>query len=200
MNRKQRHKCADCGFLTLRNRFTNQLDEVPHSYRTAGVRPNIKREVPLPQRNSPSDMWLHPYTGPGSLPLCFQQSAAFFVSPNKAPETDLYDMVAMDLTTVLAEITKPRVCNEFTPWRFGATPKDHREMRDRRGERRFRIIEIMWIVGGNLVAIWFGAQITASATREAAQPPRIEISAQPVPVINNNINLPTSSPVQALVP
>jgi hypothetical protein len=108
-------KCADCGYLTMRNIADGGLDEMDSKFRETGEPPeHFDARVPVS---------FSPY-GYQPLPLCFdlqfpladELGEKFFDAPVPA---------------VLEVIRKNRDCPAFTPWQQGFTPKEHREMLDR---------------------------------------------------------------------
>ncbi len=108
-------KCADCGYLAVRNINSYCLDEAGSDFREKGA-VALGREYGRNQYN------LHE-----QRPVCFVQRydlrgeiKSVFVA-GKKDETGC----------VLQVITKERECSEFTDWQQGFTPKEHREMLDR---------------------------------------------------------------------
>lgn len=122
-------RCADCGFLTMRNQYTGEWDEMDREYRETGNPPTRKR-----LRNDESTVRplgstdrIYPYN---NIPMCFigarDEFEDFTVDPETVRQRDGYP-AAM----VLEILQKERVCGEFTPRKIGLTPKDHREMLDK---------------------------------------------------------------------
>ena len=107
-------KCSDCGYLAVRNVDSRDLEEAEESFRRKGTGPLA--EI---------------YSGKGHLrhekqPLCFAMVHSFRDDFEKAikegkPENDRVRQI----------IQKERPCDEFTEWKQGCTPKEHREMLDR---------------------------------------------------------------------
>jgi hypothetical protein len=125
-------KCAECGFLTLRNDFTGQLDEVDTTFRLSGEAPKRRRpDSPSRQPDGAPAIFDTPYL---QMPICFVRSWNLFQEFGLGPDLG-YAEVAPDL--VLEVITKPRECANsesrlgFVKWEQGLTPKEHREMLDR---------------------------------------------------------------------
>ena len=113
-------KCSECGFLALRMRgdpsYAPSLSEALEEHRDAGH---------ITQRNT-----YHP------KPVCFMRMPWFREELGKIPITveDFRPVIHADQS-----------CNQFTEWRQGFSPKEHREMIDRRWERKWRIIEMALI-------------------------------------------------------
>ena len=103
-------KCADCGFLALRlspnyERPTS-FEETPQEIRDAG--------------KVTQNEW---YVG---KPFCFMRVAEF--------RTEI-DAIFSDQHRYLPfneVIEKERNCDEFAEWQQGSSPKEHREMMDRK--------------------------------------------------------------------
>jgi|SRR3972149_4593907 len=101
-------KCSECGFLTLR-RNSGVLEAADEYFRATGV----------------------PDVGGGQhrqVPLCFMRVVDFrdeFELNNVALREHPPENLVKDV------INKERPCNQVTAWKFGFTPKEHREMLDR---------------------------------------------------------------------
>jgi len=129
-------KCAECGFLAVRNPTTGGLEEAGGGFREKGSIP-----IAEPYGGRP-----HPQHE--QRPLCFVRchnlgneiKSAFGTGKN-------------EVGCVMQVIHEERECGEsFTEWQLGSTPKEHREMMDRqewrdwqerqrKEDRRWRIIE-----------------------------------------------------------
>src|SRR5688500_15274970 len=65
------HKCTDCGFLTLRNAITGQLDEVDWLYRDDAKSPKLSKQSKQGTTGGSQGGYdVYPYT---AMPLCFVQ-------------------------------------------------------------------------------------------------------------------------------
>ena len=118
-------KCADCGFLALRDRNDGSLAEADSEYRITG-----------------SPMARERYK---AGPICLMQAHDLNHAVREAYEecgkgmstattfTEWYLRGADpdDLLITASVIGKERCCPEFTKWLQGSTPKEHREMLDR---------------------------------------------------------------------
>jgi hypothetical protein len=141
-------KCSDCGYLAARNRDTRELDEVERVFRENGKPPNVT----VAGRN--------PYCRQEIMPLCFARSFDFVDLYNKL--TSRRANIEDNIATILNE---ERHCDSFIEWKQGFTPKEHREMMDRKEmlqwqteqkkqDRRWRIIEVViLIIGAGLFAL-----------------------------------------------
>jgi hypothetical protein len=111
-------KCADCGFLTHRNRIDGNFVEVFTEYREIGKYIGIVT-----------------FLNTENYPLCFLQS--FDLSKEGENQFGKPDIVPGegDITNwpqrILGVIQKERKCSEFRKWQQGFSPKEHREMMDR---------------------------------------------------------------------
>jgi len=121
-------KCKDCGFLSLRNEFTGQLDEASGPYRVSGEppawrKPSISSGGLGANRSGGLDF---PYR---TTPICFVMEFDLLAEHLKTGP----DYGQMDVSGELAKeiISKERHCAAFTKWHQGFTPKEHREMLDR---------------------------------------------------------------------
>lgn len=143
-------KCAECGFLAVRNVDSRELEEAEESFREKGTGPLAKQYEG------------NPHLRHEKQPQCFAMVHSLrddFKKPieQKIPENGRVKQV----------ILKERECGEFTKWQQGSTPKEHREMLDRKqwldwqagrekddrnfrtqeskSNRRYRIIELILV-------------------------------------------------------
>lgn len=103
-------RCADCGFLAVRDKETRQLVETEIEMRQTWVipkRPNEPVALPVYERD----------------PLCFAQAADIGAEIHKIPGRD-----TAWTRVILSIIVQPRECAAFTKWRHGFTPREHQEM------------------------------------------------------------------------
>ena len=114
-------KCEDCGFLAVRSKKDFKLDEASSEYRKSGV---IAIGYDEQGRNQHE---LH-----FQEPLCF---AGAYDLKNEFAEEQMGTV-----TRAWSVISRERDCQQHTEWIQGFTPKEHREMLDRRWERKWRII------------------------------------------------------------
>jgi hypothetical protein len=116
-------KCIDCGFLTLRNKHTGQLDEVDNDFRETGNPPRrqIYKQVASNTVNRIETPCQH-------VPICFECVTDFRREIGVPPPKAYGDYPA---NMVLEVISEPRSCDSFAVWQQGFTPKEHREMLDR---------------------------------------------------------------------
>ncbi len=116
--------CEKCGFLALRNRLTGLLDEAPQEYRWRAEIPTISRQN-LPQvRSLGAPDREYPYTG---VPLCLVRAYPLhneFTDQNHASGGEIFGTLTTDRNCADRKL--------FTPWQQGFTPKEHREMLDRK--------------------------------------------------------------------
>ena len=123
-------KCADCGFLTLRNAYSGQLDEVDEVFRDTGDPPRRRREEP-PGLHNPTALYTTPYH---HVPICFAGVYDFLDEMKLGPGWRDHDLPGVMVKEV---IEKDRECPledqglGFTPWQRGFTPKEHRDICDR---------------------------------------------------------------------
>jgi hypothetical protein len=143
-------RCADCGFLAVRNPETRSLEAVDHEARTSGHFPGYGKDFVI---------W------PG--PACFRMAADLGAECKAVQEAD--GKKETDSKRVyLVVITKDRDCSEFTEWHPGFSPKEHREMlfdierkklemQEKADERRFNLRSnlICTIAGAALGAILY---------------------------------------------
>ena len=140
--------CAFCGFLALRGEDGGFI-EVDEQYRFSV----------LPHPDAPT--YKAVYEAKVGLPLCFMRKACLPVEILKQPEWGTENQGAVQ-KTVVAE----RDCDGWTQWQQGFTPKEHREMLDRkefrdwqekqrRSDIKWRIIEI--VILGFVVTLMAGA-------------------------------------------
>ena len=114
-------KCGECGFLTYRHPQPLVLHEPDEEYGNTGK----------PVHVEPRDA--------SCYPVCFAQALDF----RNELEAQVLRRDPAGKGEAIAPSTHPtpgafveafiydRPCNEFTPWQFGFTPKEHREILDR---------------------------------------------------------------------
>lgn len=113
-------KCAECGFLTLREKDTGKLREVDADYRVLGRVPPISGYEEL-----------HNY------PICFAMAWELMPEVEEAAQKQFEDHSDDWGKYVLVVITRERECSAkcgilgFTKYQQGFTPKEHKEMLDR---------------------------------------------------------------------
>lgn len=100
-------RCADCGFLAIRNTETTEILEVDRGKRKDWFRRNT------------IGVKLHDYD---EVPICFAQKLDFTTIPD---------------ADYKKAITEDRECDGFTIWQVGLTPKEHRQMVDGKWLREF---------------------------------------------------------------
>jgi hypothetical protein len=105
-------KCANCGFLAMRERRTRLLAEVELDARTSGR----ALSVTVADAKLGED-----------FPICFVMAHPL-----------LEETCAFDPRNPLSVIQKDRKCESFCQWQQGYTPKEHREMLSIKEEREWR--------------------------------------------------------------
>lgn len=135
-------KCSECGFLSLRNVTTRELEEVEKEYRESS-NPEYSSAGYLADRHD-------------NLPVCFAQAC---------------DLIAEYAFGDMAKtMQKERECNSYTKWQQGFSPKEHREMQDRQlmieleekrrnNDRKWHWIELIAIILGTGLFTLLGAWI-----------------------------------------
>ncbi|MFC1968596.1 hypothetical protein ACFLVX_04335 [Chloroflexota bacterium] len=138
-------KCAECGFLTIRDITTGHLVEVDDAYRMEGR----VREIGA-------------YRGYQKTPICFAMAWNLMPEVEQAAQKQSKDQSDDSEKYVLRAIQKDRICPPegkelgFTDYQQGFTPKEHREMldrkewrdwqeRQRKEDKRWRLIELIVI-------------------------------------------------------
>jgi hypothetical protein len=110
-----KHKCADCGYLAVRNIYSRELQEPEKSYRDCGMQP-----ITLTHKMEDGKLAIiSPYE---PIPICFMQS--------KDLQTEC------NVLKIKSTLQTEWECDDFTEWHQGFTPKEHREMLDRKLELR----------------------------------------------------------------
>ena len=134
MSEPRTPRCADCGFITLRNRNTGQLDEVDSDFRETGNPPHLKMPVVGGAAMKFALVDMTPYR---HQPVCFARAVNLGAERPGTPEV-LASHPDWSSESMLEVLTKPRpdcagsaFTSAFTKWQQGFTPKEHREMRDR---------------------------------------------------------------------
>ena len=146
-------KCADCGYLSVRSRVDHSLGDATIDFRERGAVPNRT-----------DDRGMNPNPLHEKIPLCFAgQTYLGDAIKNVNTKSNLNDEVK---TIINKEID----CKEFTKWRQGFTPKEHREMIDREGmqkreeerrrnDRKWHWVELIAIIMGTGLFTLLGAWI-----------------------------------------
>lgn len=116
----EKHRCVDCGYLALRSWPVRQLVEADDEYR---------KTTSLPDFGTP-----HEYD---YLPLCFRMKADLRVEI-KQITSDEFKVKTEDILSVIQE---DRLCDDFTEWVQGLTPKEHYEMREMTEQQKWRADE-----------------------------------------------------------
>lgn len=131
-------KCAECGFLAIRNVESRELEEAEKDIREHGCCTVLIGQIQG-----------HPQLRHTGLPLCF--AGRYDLWDESKKETVKGDRNTRGARTV---IHKQRRCEGFTKWQLGFTPKEHREMIDRQWERKWRIITgIIFIILAGLFTL-----------------------------------------------
>jgi len=118
----EKHKCAHCGLLAIRNNDTGQWEEVDQNQRDTGQEQTRKSgyssmEIQLARHVTSHPIQLVQF----SKPFCLVQ--VFDLLSEYGEES---------ASTIIASVLqKERVCSSFRKWQLGFTPKEHREMMDR---------------------------------------------------------------------
>jgi hypothetical protein len=99
-------KCSDCGYLAVRHLETRELWEAEGGCRETG-------EIP-PDLNRPKNLY-------DEVPLCFER-LRFFDPEQCASPAGRKEAQQMEIGP----------CVGFVKWQHGFTPKEHREMLDRK--------------------------------------------------------------------
>jgi hypothetical protein len=104
--------CDGCGFLAVRHYSERHLSETEGDIRKYGKFPGDPK--------NPDAVYI-------PMALCFVLA---YDLPEEIVPTEESDQIAF-----LRIIRKQRTCGEFTKWRQGFSPKEHREMIDRQWEQ-----------------------------------------------------------------
>lgn len=161
-------KCIECGLLSLRNIETRELDEAEETFRQWGRGTAVKWSYPVQIGDTPFceedklSRYIH-----ASLPICFARNGDFS-SQLKELIIENYDADKV----VLMVIGKERHCEAFIEWQQGFTPKEHREMTDRKymieledkrrkNDRKWHWIELTAIIVGTGFFTLLGAWIAS---------------------------------------
>ena len=146
-------KCTSCGFLAFR---TQAFSELPVPYLAEADQ--TTRDEGYNKQNAIYDIW----------PICFMRESGFMRERSQFPRSSA-DVVE----ATKGMLKRDRECSEFTEWRQGFTPKEHREMLDRqwmmereddrrKSDRRWRIIEVVALVIGagifTLLGVWLAGK------------------------------------------
>jgi len=124
-------KCSECGFLAVRNTKSRQLEETEQDIRETGV---IERLFDDSERVHEIGSGYPRY----EPPLCFIGAI------DLRTETGKYGEGTQE--RIKSAINEERECGSFTQWQQGFTPKEHREMIDRKWEKKWHWIEIGIII------------------------------------------------------
>jgi hypothetical protein len=153
-------RCADCGFLAVRDLQTNELIEVKEDGRKRWVLPAFpggSQLGPMPVVRRCDET---PLCAVGAYPLGEEA---------KGREAD----------AVLPVITRDRKCRKFTRWRREYTPKEHYQMfaadQLQQDNRRWQVILALVAPVVGVVNLLLGAYIV--------RPPQSPPPPQPAPIV-----------------
>ena len=118
-------KCANCGYLSVRSKIDYGLAEPATDFRERGT---VAIGYDAQGHNQHS---LHE-----PIPLCLaRQSYLIDATKNIKNKGNPFEEVK-------AIIQKDMDCKGFAQWQQGFTPKEHREMADRRSDRKWHWVEL----------------------------------------------------------
>ena len=106
-------KCADCGYLALREWESRALVETEQHYREIGTDPP---RTGMDKHKRYED-W----------PLCFAMAWPL----REEIQGERQEIGGPEVASVLRVIHKERECSKYVDWQQGFTPREHREMLDR---------------------------------------------------------------------
>ena len=164
----EKHKCAECGFLAGRNKTTRELEEIEGQFRSSGDQPKVNY-----QYGNIGALKQEP------LPVCFARSfnlhneikLSYQNARQKMPEEARKQLGLPEWKIYVSEIlSAERECKSFTDWQQGFTPKEHREILDRKimmemeenrrkNDRKWHWIELIAIIIGTGFFTLLGAWI-----------------------------------------
>jgi hypothetical protein len=172
-------KCEECGFLALRNLYTERLDGAPLWFRQKG-RPPRRR---IPESDRPPPLQTRPLIGHrlmgaspvdhvvhDPIPVCYEGRRQFredFIEAfGEQPSAD--DELQGNRFVELLRERQP--CG--TNWIPDNSPREHHEKHER-GRERLRdsalaLLAVFGVVGAAVIS-YLGASIQADATRDAAR-------------------------------
>ena len=113
-------KCKDCGYLCGRNKDDCSLGELDINYREKG-------QLPLAREYGRNQYELY-----DKLPLCFARhpylgNAIKNINNRDNPVEEVKKIIQTDID-----------CDKFTEWQQGFTPKEHRDILDRKWMLEFQ--------------------------------------------------------------
>lgn len=167
-------RCADCGYLAIRNPDTHELEETISDIREFGELPTI-----FPKSGSGVVRLLHTKT-----PVCFAMAA------NLAKEIQ-------DGCKFKDAINKDRQCARWSQWKQGYSPKEHDQMlaseiaqraadRQAADNARMQQRQLVWMVvsafiqgGATLLAAYFGYLLTHPQSPPASPSPANVVAPAP---------------------
>ena len=105
-------KCTDCGLLAVRNTKTRELEETESEFRE-------RHKIPASEVHRNFQRHLE-------MPLCLAGVNLLDDSKAKMPKNN------PGWQQVITAMQRERLCEYWTKWRIGFTPKEHIEMIDRK--------------------------------------------------------------------
>jgi hypothetical protein len=120
-------RCADCGFFTVSEAGTGTLIAANAQMRTGSV--NFPQEWSESARDF---VPLYPVK-----PICYEQAFPLYDEMREFLQGRNVNIPQEVFEAYGRVATKARPCTEFEKWRQGATPQQHREMRDRERQREY---------------------------------------------------------------
>jgi hypothetical protein len=115
-------KCADCGYLAVRNVESRELEEAEQKFREKGLLPMAGGEIGRPHERHER------------MPLCFMGNVSLYEECRKRTSN-----VDPEPVFVILMMDDERVCSDFTKWKLGFTPKEHQVMIDRQRLQEWQI-------------------------------------------------------------
>ena len=115
-------KCSECGFLCVRNTRSFSLDEASGDFREKGQVAQVTDE------KGANSHYLNEI-----MPLCFARCAYLNkvlkdIKQKSNPFQEIVNIIHVDIS-----------CEGFTKWQQGFTPKEHRELLDRKWMLDFQV-------------------------------------------------------------
>lgn len=151
-------KCANCGYLAqhvYRGKIPQGFIAMEEEPRQTGELPTLPFSLSFHTFGEP-DLTPEKMNG-DRFPVCFcrafhlKQEIDNRFTELESSENGNYEDAVKEI------INKERSCKQFIDWERGFTPKEHREMRDRAAEKKWRVLEVAIIVLGNILAGGMGA-------------------------------------------
>jgi hypothetical protein len=128
----EQHKCIDCGYLAVRDIDTRQLEEAERDESGNMVFPRVRRQA-----------WGGILFPKHDAPICFARNS--YLQSKYEAKPPQFNLLPAWEAKVRQLLIEEHPCSDFTDWIQGFIPKEHREMIDKKWQRKWNVIVLIVI-------------------------------------------------------